>query len=307
MPLWKSYHIPRTVDEALATLAQYGGAARIVAGGTDLMVDLQYTDHVQPLEALVDVTRVQEMLDIHQEADDSCRLGAAVTHATIVKSTLLEARATCLVESCGVVGGPQVRNVGTLGGNVAHALPAGDGTTSLMALDAQALVAWGGGLHEWLPLPALFRGPGVSALDHGKDLLVAFRFTLCAPGEATAFKRIMRPQGVALPILGCAVWVKLNAARTHYDDVRVCVSPVAPKPVRAVEVEAALRGQPVGQQTLENAVAAAHRTLHPRASAYRATAEYRQHMIETLLRQTLPLATERAKTGEARAEGVGLG
>jgi CO/xanthine dehydrogenase FAD-binding subunit len=308
MSLWKTYYTPQTVDEALALLAQHQGDAHIIAGGTDLMIDLQFTERAEPVEAMVDVTRVQEMITI-DEQDDVCQLGAAVTHTTIVKSALLETRATCLVESCGVVGGPQVRNVGTLGGNVAHALPAGDGTTSLMALDAEGYVAWGDGAgrKEWLPLPALFKGAGVSALDHHRDILVAFRFKLCGEREGTAFKRIMRPQGVALPILGCGVWVKLNEARTHYEDVRICISPVAPKPVRAIEVEAALRGQLVGQDAVELAVKVGHDTLHPRASAYRATAEYRQHMIETLLRQTLPLATERAKTGEAHAEGVGMG
>jgi CO/xanthine dehydrogenase FAD-binding subunit len=306
MSLWKTYYTPQSVDEALALLAQHNGDAHIIAGGTDLMIDLQFTERAEPVEAMVDVTRVREMINI-QADDDVCQLGAAVTHTTIVKSALLEARATCLVESCGVVGGPQVRNVGTLGGNVAHALPAGDGTTSLVALDAEGYVAWGDGTKEWLPLPALFKGAGVSALDHHRDILVAFRFKLCAEREGTAFKRIMRPQGVALPILGCAVWMKLNESRTHYDDVRICISPVAPKPVRATEVETALRGQAVGQDSLEIAVKVAHETLHPRTSAYRATAEYRQHMIETLLRQTLPLASERARTGEAHAEGVGMG
>ncbi|MFN8376290.1 MAG: FAD binding domain-containing protein [Anaerolineae bacterium] len=308
MSLWKTYYTPQNVDEALALLAQHQGEARIIAGGTDLMIDLQHSAHAEPAAAMVDITQVKEMIGILEQGE-SCQVGAAVTHTSIVKSALLEARATCLVESCGVVGGPQVRNVGTLGGNVAHALPAGDGTTSLMALDAQGLVAWGDGTgrQEWLPLPALFKGAGVSALDHHRDILVAFRFKLCGEGEGTAFKRIMRPQGVALPILGCAVWVRLNEARTHYEDVRICVSPVAPKPVLATEVQTALRGQAVGQDSIELAVKVAHETLHPRASAYRATAEYRQHMIETLLRQTLPLASQRAKTGEAHAEGVGMG
>jgi carbon-monoxide dehydrogenase medium subunit len=306
MSLWKTYYVPQTLDEALALLAQYNGEAHIIAGGTDLMIDLQFGNHYEPVPAMVDVTRVREMIGISED-NGWCHLGAAVTHTAIVKSLLLEARATCLVESCGVVGGPQVRNVGTLGGNVAHALPAGDGTTSLMALQADGYVAWGDGRKEWLPLPALFKGAGVSALDHHRDILVAFRFKLCGEREGTAFKRIMRPQGVALPILGCAVWVRLNEARTHYENARICVSPVAPKPVYATEVQAALLGQPTGMDSLEAAVKVAHKTLHPRASAYRATAEYRQHMIETLLRQTLPLAVERARTGVAHAEGVGMG
>lgn len=304
MHLWQDYHSPATVNDALHTLAAYDGEARIIAGGTDLLIDLQYNSGTHGIKALVDVTNIGEMTHI-SENGGWCTVGAAVTHTNIVQSGLLEARATCLVESCGVVGGPQVRNVGTLGGNVAHALPAGDGTTSLLALDAEAEVAWHDGRREWLPIARLFKGPGVSALDSRRDVLVAFRFKLCGENEATAFKRIMRPQGVALPVLGCAVWVKLDG--DAYADARACIGPVGSVPMRAIEVENALRGQAANGETLDKAVEVAGESLHPRTSKYRATAEYREYMIETLLRQALPLAVQRAQTGIAQAEGVGLG
>ncbi|MEP7293484.1 MAG: FAD binding domain-containing protein [Chloroflexota bacterium] len=310
MEIWKHYYTPATVDEALQLLSEHAGNARIIAGGTDLLIDLQYGDDAHPLDALVDLTRVAEMTSI-SEVDGICTVGGAVTHTAITQSVLLEAGATCLVESCGVVGGPQVRNVATLGGNVAHALPAGDGTTSLMALNAEAEVAWGGAdsvsRREWLPLAQLFQGPGLSALDSSKDILVAFRFRLTAEREGTAFNRIMRPQGVALPVLGCAVWVRLSQDRAYYEEVRVSIAPVAPTPILADAVSEALCGQPTNDETLERAVAAAHESLKPRTSKYRATGEYRQHMIGTLLRRTLPLAVERARTGIAHAEGVGMG
>jgi carbon-monoxide dehydrogenase medium subunit len=306
MQLWHDYHTPRTVEEARSILSSYSGNARVIAGGTDLLIDLQFADHSQAVSALVDITRVQEMTRI-TEQDGLCVVGAGVTHTAVVKSALIEARATCLVESCGVVGGPQVRNVGTLGGNVAHALPAGDGTTSLVALDAEAEVAWGDGRREWLPIASLFKGPGISVLDSTRDILVAFRFPLCRPLEATAFKRIMRPQGVALPVLGCAVWVKLDESGEYYRDARVCIGPVATTPVRATAVELALRDQPVHDDTVSSITKVAHETLHPRTSKYRATAEYRDYMIEVLLQQALPLAVKRARTGVADAEGVGLG
>ncbi len=309
---WEHYYTPETIDEALGLLASHAGNARIIAGGTDLLIDLQYGAGDHHVDALVDLTRITEMNAI-VESDGVCRVGAAATHTAITKSALLEAQATCLVESCGVVGGPQVRNVATLGGNVAHALPAGDGTTSLMALDAEAEVLWGDGRapetggREWLPLAQLFKGPGVSALDSSRDILVQFRFKLTGQREGTAFHRIMRPQGVALPILGCAVWVKLNAECTQYEDVRISIAPVAPIPVLAVDAADALRGQAISGETLEKAVEVAHGSLKPRTSKYRATGEYRQHMIGTLLRKTLPLAVERARTGVAHAEGVGMG
>ena len=307
MPLWERYHTPNTVAGTLASLARYDGKARIIAGGTDLLIDLQHIKQDEhPLAALVDVTSVPEMTRV-AAIDNWLYIGAGVTHTTIVNSPLVEREATCLVESCGVIGGLQVRNVATLGGNVAHALPAGDGTTSLVALGAEADVAWRDGRREWLPVTEIFRGPGVSALDSTRDVLVGFRFRIGSTGAASAFKRIMRPQGVALPVLGCAAWVQLDEDRERIDDLRLCISPVDRVPVRAVAVEADLRGQFICSESLRRVAANAREKLHPRASKYRASAEYRSHMIETLLNQVLPLAIERARSEVVRAEGVGLG
>ena len=302
MKLWNHYHCPASIDEALALLAQYDGNARVIAGGTDLLLDLKQA-HMPPVEALIDVTRID---DLRTFEDDGTwvTLGAAITHTELVHSDLLATRATCLVESCGVVGGPQVRNVGTLGGNVAHALPAGDGTTSLVALDAQAEITENGVRH-WVPIGEMYRGPGQSRIDSTRDLVIGFRFKLVGEREATAFSRIMRPQGVALPVLGCAAWVRLDAAGENYEDVRVCVGPVAKTPVRADAVEIALRGNPANAETLEAAVTAAHQSLSPRTSKYRATKEYRQSMIEVLLRRVLTQAVNRAQTGEAVPVGIG--
>jgi carbon-monoxide dehydrogenase medium subunit len=116
----------------------------------------------------------------------------------------------------------------------------------------------------------------------------------------------MRPQGVALPILGCAVWVRLNESRTHYAAVRVSIAPIGPTPHRADDVETVLQGQPVTEEMTERAVTVALDTLHPRTSKYRATAEYRHEMIAVLLRRTLRLAVERATSGQAIPEGVGI-
>jgi CO/xanthine dehydrogenase FAD-binding subunit len=301
--LWNRYYVPHTVNEAHDLLAQYNGAARVIAGGTDLLLDIKQ-GHRPPVEALVDITRIRELTQIAPDGDQ-VTIGAGVTHTQIVESGVLASRATCLVESCGVVGGPQVRNVGTLGGNVAHALPAADGTTALVVLDAEAEVMRGSE-RRWVPILDMFRGPGESLLDSTCDLLLSFRSSLCRSHEATAFKRIMRPQGVALPILGCAVWLKLGDDLAGIDDARVCISPVAPVPVRAAEVEAALKGETVSDSLIDEVVRVARLTLHPRASKYRATSDYRIEMIEVLLRRALALAIERARTGEAAPEGVGL-
>lgn len=325
MPLWEKYHRPQTVDDALARLREHGGRARILAGGTDLLLEMQQ-GHRPPVEAMVDVTAIPDMTEIrHDEQTGLIEIGAAVTHTQIVKSDLVTRRATCLVESCGVIGGPQVRNVATLGGNVAHALPAADGTTALVVLDAEAEIAAPNG-RSWRPILSLFKGPGISTVDRSRELITRFRFLGGAPRTGTAFKRIMRPQGVALPILACAVWVQLGEHASGngsgqpvaganlddvvindvvVDDVRICIGPVQPVPTRAREAEQAVRGRPL-REGLPRAVAAAQAEFSPRTSKHRATAEYRVEMIDVLLRRALPLAVRRARTGEAVPEGLGL-
>ena len=310
MALWNHFHLPTTVDEALTLLARYAGRARLVAGGTDLILELQQGRR-PPVEALVDVTRIGEMARI-EETGGYIFVGAAVSHAAIVDSPLLAQKATCLVESCGVIGGPQVRNVATLGGNVAHALPAGDGALSLVALDAEAEVASQYRIpntefrieRQWRPVLSLYKGPGESGVDQTREIIVRFRFKSAGPGEATAYKRIMRPQGVALPILALAVWMQVSDSVV--DEVRIALGPAGPTPIRATTAETYLTGIPLVKDVLPQMADLILSEARLRTSRHRATAEYRRELVEVLVRRALPLAYQRAQTGLAVPEGVGL-
>jgi carbon-monoxide dehydrogenase medium subunit len=309
MVFWKHYHLPDSVDEAIALLMSYAGQARVVAGGTDLILELQQ-GHRPPVDALVDVTRIGEMTGIH-ETGGWIIIGAAVTHTTLVESPMLAQAATCLVESCGVIGGPQVRNVATLGGNVAHGLPAGDGTLSLVALDAEAEIAGrpthddGRAWREWRPVETLFKGPGKSTVDQTRELIVRFRFKPAGAGEASAFKRIMRPQGVALPILGMATWLRVNGELV--ETARIALGPAGPTPMRARQAEDFLRGKPIDDSTLAEAAGLILAEARLRTSKHRATSEYRRELVSVLARRALRLAAHRARSGEVVPEGVGLG
>jgi len=269
----------------------------VVAGGTDLLLELQQGRR-PPVEALVDVTRIGEMTRI-EETGGTIVVGAAVSHAAIVESPLLAQKATCLVESCGVIGGPQVRNVATLGGNVAHGLPAGDGTLSLVALDAEAEIAGrmtndaGRTRREWRSVLALFKGPGESSVDQTRELLVRFRFKAAGQGEATAFKRIMRPQGVALPIINLAIRISRDGETVT--EIRIAVGPGASIPWREEQAEQALLTKPFSAESVDAAQEALLAHVGFRSSPRRASAEYRRHLVGTLFRETLSAAWQRAK------------
>jgi len=302
VPLWEHYHRPSTVDQAIDNLAHYAGRARILAGGTDLLLEMQQ-GRTSPVAAVVDITQIQEIRAI-EEADGYILIGAGVTHTAITHSALLTQKATSLVESCGVIGGPQVRNVATLGGNVAHALPAGDGTLSLVALAAEAEVAGPQG-RAWRPIDSLYVGPGKSALNHTAEMITRFRLKPHAAGEGSAFKRIMRPQGVALPILGLGVWV--NVVDGLIAATRIALGPAGPRPLRAAQAEAFLAGKAFSTELLPAVAEQVLADAKLRTSPHRATAEYRTELILPLLARALPLAVRRATTGHVTPEGIGEG
>lgn len=304
MKLWSTYHVSRSVEEAIRLLAQYNGRAQIIAGGTDLLIDIQAGNH-PPADVLIDITKIDELnqIKIVDDGQPYALIGGAVTHTAIVAMPTIRSRASCLAESCSVVGGPQVRNVATIGGNVVHALPAADGTLSLVALGAQAEVANEKG-RQMYSVEALFTGPGKSIIDPTRALLTHFRVPLTGFGEGSAFQRIMRPHGVALPILGCAVWIRLDPALERFTAVSICVGPVGPTPKRASAIEAGLIGQAANETTINTAARLAKETLVPRTSKYRATAEYRTELIEVVLRKSLATAIVRARTGETVLERI---
>ncbi len=284
--MWNAYLLPQSVDEALRMLQQAQGKARLVAGGTDLLLDLRQGRH-PPVERLIDVTRIAELQRL--EADERwVYLGAAVTHRRIAESPLLQEEAACLAHACGLIGGPQVRNVATIGGNVAHALPAADGTIALLALDAQAQLAGPQG-RRWRPLAGLFQGPGKPAFDPGAELLVQFRFPRRGPGERSAFARIMRPQGVAIAILNMALWLRLGEGGVA-EDLRLAVGPAGPIPFRARQTEDFLRGRRLDDQAIGEAVAVLAGEARLRTSRHRATQAYRRHLLGVLLRRVLEQA-----------------
>jgi xanthine dehydrogenase FAD-binding subunit len=288
MSLWKEYLHPRTVQEAVEELASAPSPAIPIAGGTDLMLDLQQGHHA-PVHTLVDLTEIPEMraLEIRGE---TLFIGAGVPHNRIVESPLVQKHAQALVESCGLIGGPQVRNTATLGGNVAHALPAADGTIGLLALNAQVEIASPGG-RRWLPLNELFLGPGKSILK-ADEILVGFTLPLIKAHQASAFCRIMRAQGIALPILNLAVWLECSSEIIL--DAHVAVGPAGPIPFLAHQTETFIRGKVFSAKM----IAAAQEILLGeavfRTSPARATAEYRRHLVSVLFKNAITTAWERA-------------
>lgn len=303
MTLWQNYLRPKTLSEAMDAFANAPRPLAPIAGGTDLLLDLQQGRH-SPVQTLIDVTSIAELTALELRGDELF-IGASVAVNRIVLDPLAVAHAQALTEACELIAGPQVRNVATLGGNVAHALPAADGTIALLALDAQAEIASASTdgrvaaerriETRRIPFKDLFLGPGKSALRHGEELLVGFYLPLTKHFQASCFKRIMRPQGVALPILNCAVW--LERGENIIKDIRIAVGPGGATPFRATQAEDTLRGKSFNAESFEYATEALLAQAQFRTSARRASADYRQHIVVTLFKDTLETAWQRTSIG----------
>jgi len=287
---WEHYYTPATVAEALDILRRYDGQARVVGGGTDLLVETRRGLH-RPVEAMVDVTHI-DGLDAITTEDDYIVIGCGVTHTQIVRNAQVTERGRCLSESCGVIGGPQVRNVGTLAGNVAHALPAGDGTIGLLALGGEIEVASNYGI-RWMPLQESFKGPGKSFIDRYRQILTRMRFRPTGAGEGSAHHRVMRPQGLCLPIISMGVRLQVDAAST-ITDARISMGPVGPVPYLAEPAMEVLVGGPATHEQFARAAEVALENVELRASKYRASREYREQMVHTWLPVILERAVARA-------------
>ncbi|MBE9474904.1 MAG: FAD binding domain-containing protein [Chloroflexi bacterium] len=286
MPLWKNYYLAQSIPEALTRLNE---GARLIAGGTDLLLEIQQGVQPPP-ESLVDVCNIPELNSLEIRGNDLF-IGAAVPLNHIAASQLVQENAQALVEACNLIGGPQVRNTATLGGNVAHALPAADGTIALLALDAQAesISSEGSSISG---LEELFLGPRRSTIEANQALLVGFYLPLRKSSQASAFRRVMRPQGVALPVLNIAVW--LQRKKDRIADAHLALGPSGPTPLRARMAETVLRGEKISQVLIEKVYKVLLEEVHLRTSPYRASADYRKHLAKILLQDAIEIAWERA-------------
>ena len=291
---WENYYTPETVAEAVELLQRYDGQARVVGGGTDLLVEIRRGLH-RPIDALVDASRIAGLNTIDEDGDYIV-IGCGVTHSQIVRDERIVQYGSCLSESCGVIGGPQVRNVGTLAGNVAHALPAGDGTIGLLALGGEIEIASVDGT-RWIPMQESFKGPGKSFINRHREVLTRLRFKPTGTREGSAHHRVMRPQGLCLPIISMAVRIELDENNT-ITKARISMGPVGPVPFLAESAMDVLVGGTASAEQFDKAAEAVLASVTMRSSKYRASAEYREQMVRAYLPAILTRAVEQA-TGAA--------
>jgi CO/xanthine dehydrogenase FAD-binding subunit len=279
--VWSDYLFADSVQDALQLLSEHGGDARLIAGGTDLVIQCQRNKC--PARVLVDVTRIAG-LDGIEEEDGWLVLGAAVAHTRAASSPVVRLEAGLLAQACSVIGGPQVRNMGTLVGNLVTALPAADAALALVALGGEADVATPAGGHR-LPLIELHQSVGACRVNPCVEMIVRLRVPMLGPEYHWAHERLARRKVHALPILNVGVIAALRDGRFY--DVRIALGPVAPTPLRVREAEAFLEGQSAQAEVIREAAGLAASCCRPRDSLLRGSGEYRQALAGVMVRRAL--------------------
>ena len=280
-PIRPSRHVaPDTVEAALALLAEHGDRARLVAGGTDLLIELDR--RVGPdIDTLIDITRIAG-LDQIDVGEDTIRIGALVTHNQAATDTRIQARATCLAQACLEVGSPALRNRATIVGNVVTASPANDTISALRALDAQVEIA-SVDRRRSMPLADFHLGVRRTALEPA-ELVTAITFPVPAPTDRTLYLKLGLRRAQAISVVHVALSAGFDG--DVVTRARIALGSVAPTIVRATAAEEALVGTTLTPEAIESAAAAAAASVSP-IDDLRAPATYRDDQIAVMVRRGL--------------------
>jgi xanthine dehydrogenase small subunit len=275
-PAAPRYFRPRSLEEALEILAARAEDVRPLAGGTDILVRAK--DGIEDRRALFDLTAVPEIKGI-EEKDDHVWIGAATTHTDMLRSSAVARAAPALPAACAVIGGPQIRNRGTLGGNLANASPAADTVPALYAADAVVELASISARRE-VAIAELFVGPRKSVIARD-ELILGVRIPR-REGVRAAFLRLGQRRAQAISKVSVAVAMTFKDGRPDW--VRVALGAVAPTVIRAPDTEKALLSG--GWDALQRAKDAVREEVRP-IDDLRSTAAYRREMAAVLLERAV--------------------
>ncbi len=304
------YHKPHTVKEAIDIMDGLENA-KYIAGGTDVMV-LVRQGKLSPAN-LVSLRNVSGLSGI--DVQNGVRIGAGVTHTQIANNEFIREHYSALAEGAGVVGSRQIRNVATIGGNICNAAPSADTACPLLIFDAAVVITGKSGERQ-VSIDDFFLGPNRVVLEKG-ELVTAFVMPAFGAGTGSAYIKHARRMAMDLPVLGIAARAtvkvggkedacrdafagdvsetikRLEAEGVAFEDVRIAMSVVAPRPMRARKAEESLKGRTLSEKTLEELGEIAASESQPRDSI-RGEAWYRRDMVRVLTKRALLKSIERA-------------
>ena len=283
------YEAPETLDAAVGLLAGESGQVKVLAGGTDVLVQI-HADMID-LDLIVDIKKIPEMREIVEE-DGAWRFGAAVTGKEMMDNAAFNKAWPGVMDGVRLIGSVQVRGRATVGGNLCNASPAADGVPPMIAACAVAIIVGPNGRRE-IPVEEVAIAPGKTSLEPD-EIVVSFQLPKRAPNSGDAYLRFTPRTEMDIAVVGCGINLTLDD-KGICTDARVSLGAVAARALLVDEAAKALIGTPVDAAALENLAAAASAACKP-IDDKRGTIEYRTEVAGVLAQRAAAIALERAKS-----------
>jgi carbon-monoxide dehydrogenase medium subunit len=281
------YKKPGSLRTTLRILSNKGADARILAGGTDLIPQIKQ-GQISP-SLVLDVKNVPELNRLDWNEDRGLRIGAAVPLSKLLTFVAISERYSILAQACSVIGSMQIRNRGTIGGNICNAAPSADSAPALLCLGARAIVASKNGNRK-INLDDFFMAPGKTSIG-ADELLVEIEVPTTPAHSAGCYMRHTTREEMDIAVAGVASFLTIAPRSKKLKEVRIALGAVAPTPLRVHGAEALLIGKPVTERIIEEVAEKAAEEAQP-ISDIRASAEYRRELVKVLTRRTLRKSCE---------------
>ena len=284
------YVAPRSLSEAVSLLEQKGERARVLSGGTDLIV--QVRENRRDLDLIVDGKKIAELMELSFDPQSGLTLGACVPCVRFYEDPRISRLYPGLNDAAQLIGGTQIQNRASFGGNLCNSSPAADSIPALIAHSATCLIAGSGGTHT-VAVEDFCTGPGRNVLGP-KELLVSFNVPPPSRNFGAHYLRFIPRNEMDIAVVGCGASLEMESDLRTVKKARVSLGAVAPTPLLVAEAAAALEGRELDDGAIERAAAAARAAARP-ISDMRGTEEYRVHLAGVLTRRALEKSLERAK------------
>lgn len=276
------YMEAKSIEEASSLLSQYKAGAKVIAGGTDLLVYMKMR-RVIP-QCIINLRTIPNLDYIHFADGEGLRIGALATLHDIENSDVIRERFPVLADAASKIANPQIRNMGTIGGNMCNAAPSADMAPPLIGLGAKVKIKSLKG-ERVIPLEGFFVGPGETALQTG-EILTEIQVPDSPPHSRAVYLKLPARTVVDIAVVGVAVVVTLDSKRTSTIDIRIVLGAVAPTPIRAHKAEGIIKGKAINEHTIERAAQAAADEAQP-ITDIRGSAIYRREMVKVLTNRAI--------------------
>ena len=289
------YLAPENLTEAISLLSQKGKRARVMAGGTDFLVEMK-NQEVEP-ETIIDLKRIPNLDKIDYCGNKGLRMGALVKIRDIETSKVIQEKFTILSQAAGLLGSVQVRNKATIGGNLCHASPSADMAPALIGLGATVKFVGKSG-EKFLPLEEFFKGPGETVLKNN-EILTEIKVPSMPDFSEGVYLKFSPRSAVDLAMVGVACVLRMDTNNSKCLDVRIVLGAVAPTPIRARKGEALIKGEKLSESLIKEAAKVVREEAKP-ISDIRASEWYRKEIVEVLVGRAISQASNKIKLKATR-------